>query len=145
MLDTGDTLRWIVEIDGKDVPDLDARVESHPERSGVMVMSLVRGDEENCEVEELVHEEGTHMGPQLSYGLSATFGDVQGPGLRQEPNANRDKPLHVSDMRMRGLEPPRAFAHTDLNRARLPIPPHPLGGHSVAVALGAYTYHFPLA
>ena len=33
-------------------------------------------------------------------------------------------------MRMRGLEPPRAFAHTDLNRARLPIPPHPrlLGG-----------------
>jgi hypothetical protein len=32
------------------------------------------------------------------------------------------------DMRMRGLEPPRAFAHTDLNRARLPIPPHPRGG-----------------
>src|SRR4051794_22082593 len=30
-------------------------------------------------------------------------------------------------MRMRGLEPPRAFAHTDLNRARLPIPPHPRG------------------
>src|SRR5262249_28320049 len=28
-------------------------------------------------------------------------------------------------MRMRGLEPPRALAHTDLNRARLPIPPHP--------------------
>jgi hypothetical protein len=26
---------------------------------------------------------------------------------------------------MRGLEPPRAFAHTDLNRARLPVPPHP--------------------
>src|SRR5215216_7151980 len=32
-------------------------------------------------------------------------------------------------VRMRGLEPPRAFAHTDLNRARLPIPPHPRGGH----------------
>ena len=30
-------------------------------------------------------------------------------------------------MRMRGLEPPRACAHTDLNRARLPIPPHPRG------------------
>src|SRR3954467_14048320 len=28
-------------------------------------------------------------------------------------------------MRMRGLEPPRPFGHTDLNRARLPIPPHP--------------------
>src|SRR3954464_3151951 len=34
-------------------------------------------------------------------------------------------------MRMRGLEPPRACAHTALNRARLPIPPHPRG-HSVA-------------
>src|SRR4051812_3274676 len=32
-------------------------------------------------------------------------------------------------MRMRGLEPPRGFPHTDLNRARLPIPPHPRGGH----------------
>src|SRR5947209_5093895 len=28
-------------------------------------------------------------------------------------------------MRMRGLEPPRTYIHTDLNRARLPIPPHP--------------------
>ena len=28
-------------------------------------------------------------------------------------------------MRLRGLEPPRAQAHTDLNRARLPIPPQP--------------------
>src|SRR4051795_8552138 len=28
-------------------------------------------------------------------------------------------------MRMRGLEPPRPERHTDLNRARLPIPPHP--------------------
>jgi hypothetical protein len=31
------------------------------------------------------------------------------------------------EMRMRGLEPPRPFGHTDLNRARLPIPPHPRG------------------
>ena len=30
-------------------------------------------------------------------------------------------------MRMRGLDPPRPFGHTDLNRARLPIPPHPRG------------------
>src|SRR3954451_14353786 len=28
---------------------------------------------------------------------------------------------------MRGLEPPRGCPHTDLNRARLPIPPHPRG------------------
>ena len=32
-----------------------------------------------------------------------------------------------SAMRMRGLEPPRPEGHTDLNRARLPIPPHPRG------------------
>src|SRR5581483_10047300 len=32
-------------------------------------------------------------------------------------------------MRMRGLEPPRGCPHTDLNRARLPIPPHLRGGH----------------
>ena len=30
-------------------------------------------------------------------------------------------------VRMRGLEPPRGCPHTDLNRARLPIPPHPRG------------------
>jgi hypothetical protein len=28
-------------------------------------------------------------------------------------------------MRSRGLEPPRYCYHTDLNRARLPIPPRP--------------------
>ena len=39
-------------------------------------------------------------------------------------------------MRMRGLEPPRARAHGDLNAARLPIPPHPRAGegHSSASA-----------
>src|SRR5947208_4909178 len=31
-------------------------------------------------------------------------------------------------MRMRGLEPPRGCPHTALNRARLPIPPHPRDG-----------------
>jgi subtilisin family serine protease len=35
---------------------------------------------------------------------------------------------------MRGLEPPRGFPHTDLNRARLPIPPHPRGAAIVAPA-----------
>src|ERR1700682_105779 len=34
-------------------------------------------------------------------------------------------------MRMRGLEPPRPKGHTDLNRARLPIPPHPLECNAV--------------
>src|SRR5882762_10247965 len=35
-------------------------------------------------------------------------------------------------VRMRGLEPPRPYGHTDLNRARLPIPPHPRARGSVA-------------
>jgi hypothetical protein len=40
-----------------------------------------------------------------------------------------DRAPHPPDlaMRMRGLEPPRGCPHTDLNRARLPIPPHPRG------------------
>ena len=36
---------------------------------------------------------------------------------------------------MRGLEPPRPYGHTDLNRARLPIPPHPRGAAIVAALL----------
>ncbi len=37
-------------------------------------------------------------------------------------------------MRMRGLEPPRPSGHTDLNRARLPIPPHPRSRRILAPA-----------
>jgi hypothetical protein len=33
-------------------------------------------------------------------------------------------------MRMRGLEPPPSYLDTDLNRARLPIPPHPRSGRA---------------
>jgi hypothetical protein len=47
------------------------------------------------------------------------------------PTALGRKPLLRSDMRMRGLEPPRGLPHTDLNRARLPIPPHPRAGTPV--------------
>ena len=44
-------------------------------------------------------------------------------------------------MRMRGLEPPRPYGHTDLNRARLPIPPHPLvGGHCSHAATSLYAH-----
>ena len=38
-------------------------------------------------------------------------------------------------MRMRGLEPPRPYGHTDLNRARLPIPPHPRARDDYSAAL----------
>jgi hypothetical protein len=33
----------------------------------------------------------------------------------------------AGEVRMEGLEPPRAEAHQDLNLARIPIPPHPRG------------------
>jgi hypothetical protein len=39
-------------------------------------------------------------------------------------------------MRMRGLEPPPGFPDTDLNRARLPIPPHPRAVRSEDIAPG---------
>jgi hypothetical protein len=41
--------------------------------------------------------------------------------------------LHVP-MRMRGLEPPPSFLDTDLNRARLPIPPHPRAGREAKIS-----------
>jgi hypothetical protein len=44
--DSGETLRWIITIDGHEVSDADVRVEEHPERAGVTVMSLVSRDEE---------------------------------------------------------------------------------------------------
>ena len=43
-LDTGEILRWVVEIDGKEPLDVDVRIDrSAP---GWVVMALVRGDEE---------------------------------------------------------------------------------------------------
>ena len=39
-------------------------------------------------------------------------------------------------MRMRGLEPPPGFPDTDLNRARLPIPPHPRGTWDAKIRTG---------
>ena len=52
-------------------------------------------------------------GPCLSSQVRGQTQFVQSSGLVREP-------LHV---REGGVEPPRPFGHTDLNRARLPIPP----------------------
>ena len=46
VLDSGETLRWILQIDGKEMPDMDVRIEERPERPGQISMSLVRGDDE---------------------------------------------------------------------------------------------------
>jgi hypothetical protein len=44
---------------------------------------------------------------------------------------------------MRGLEPPRPERHTDLNRARLPIPPHPRAGILAAVTAAGMLHEPP--
>ena len=58
-----------------------------------------------------------------------------GPSPRPEPQESHDptssQPQLPTAVRMRGLEPPRGCPHTDLNRARLPIPPHPLAEPSM--------------
>jgi hypothetical protein len=43
---SGETLRWIVEIDGSPVPDADVRTARHEGRRDAVVMLLVHGDEE---------------------------------------------------------------------------------------------------
>ena len=50
---------------------------------------------------------------------------AEGPERKRSAETDHFQPL--LRMRMRGLEPPRTCIHTDLNRARLPIPPHPRG------------------
>ena len=48
------------------------------------------------------------------------------PTAVRRPEAARRRDVRL--MRMRGLEPPPGLPDTDLNRARLPIPPHPREG-----------------
>ncbi len=51
------------------------------------------------------------------------------PQNAKEPQLFCGRGSNVDQMvRMRGLEPPPGFPDTDLNRARLPIPPHPRAG-----------------
>jgi hypothetical protein len=40
---SGDVLRWVLEIDGAELSDMDIRTGPHPERPDVMIMLLVRG------------------------------------------------------------------------------------------------------
>jgi hypothetical protein len=60
----------------------------------------------------------SHVRESLALAVSCGIGPNR-PGYRLT--------MRADVMRMRGLEPPRPYGHTDLNRARLPIPPHPRG------------------
>ena len=71
--------------------------------------------------------------------LQPVFGHITRLGRGCRPPAKARRPRNGQDprlfgglgsnvdtmVRMRGLEPPPGFPDTDLNRARLPIPPHP--------------------
>jgi hypothetical protein len=46
VLASGETLRWIVEIDGLDVPDIDVRIDEDVERPDIKLMILVHGDDQ---------------------------------------------------------------------------------------------------
>ncbi len=55
------------------------------------------------------------------------------PQNGQDPRSFGGLGSNVDQMvRMRGLEPPPGFPDTDLNRARLPIPPHPRGDAKIS-------------
>ncbi len=86
--------------------------------------------------EELVPCEGLDalLWRQLdSHAFKKAFPDRVELGCRAQSDPSRRLRTdyaprrRVLAMRMRGLEPPRGCPHTDLNRARLPIPPHPRG------------------
>jgi site-specific DNA recombinase len=78
--------------------------------------------------------------------LQPVFGHItrlgrgcQAPAKARRPQNAQDPRLfgglgsNVGQMvRMRGLEPPPGFPDTDLNRARLPIPPHPRGDAKIS-------------
>ena len=59
--------------------------------------------------------------PPFIVGLSTYFGTCAGARGRPKHKAPDQRPGAV--VREGGVEPPRPLGHTDLNRARLPIPP----------------------
>jgi hypothetical protein len=55
-----------------------------------------------------------------SLGIGVCEKDLKGSASDAEPAGSRR-----TTVRLKGVEPSRALAHTDLNRARLPVPPQP--------------------
>ncbi len=66
--------------------------------------------------------------------------DAKGPRPARGQEPFRVGSISEHLVRMRGLEPPPGYPDTDLNRARLPIPPHPRGRHE-DIARGAAVPH----
>ena len=57
----------------------------------------------------------------------------------------RSTTINVSVMRVRGLEPPRAYAHQNLNLTCLPIPPYPRIGRNNDGAIVSQSASLPRA
>jgi site-specific DNA recombinase len=66
--------------------------------------------------------------PLVRAAASARPDDAEGPDPCRGREPSRGGSISNVLVRMRGLEPPQSYLHTDLNRARLPIPPHPRDG-----------------
>jgi hypothetical protein len=72
MLDSGETYRWELAIDGDNVPEADVHMRRHPERRDVMVLLLVRG----AEAVELDHW-STKTKPYGPAGVMCRLGDLR--------------------------------------------------------------------
>ena len=95
------------------------------------VARVARGEQraaEDCERRRLQRHDD--LGRRHGRRPNPSPGETDGGECRRTEEDERD----VVRVRMRGLEPPRPYGHTDLNRARLPIPPHPRGAQCSGVA-----------
>ena len=67
----------------------------------------------------------------LNFGATSAAAMSVRSSLSGRLNAGNKKPgicrVCIRMVRVKGLEPSRGCPHTDLNRTRLPIPPHPRG------------------
>ena len=84
-------------------------------------------------------QEGAGLTPALFEAMAEVYGRLAETGSPGAPESIRPSRSSTTSsngfwMRARGLEPPRAEAHRDLNPARLPVPPRPPDGqHNQAV------------
>ena len=82
---------------------------------------LVRADALEGDEEPVIGHIQRLRGPR-------SHASARGGQNAQDPLSSGGLGSNVIQMvRMRGLEPPPSYLDTDLNRARLPIPPHPRG------------------
>jgi hypothetical protein len=70
--DSGETLRWFLEIDGNDVPDVDLQIAEQAEPHGTKVMLLLHHDGEVVEL----HRWSTETYPHGPAAVVRRLGDL---------------------------------------------------------------------